>query len=490
MADLFLDIRDRQVRALVTDGEDVRLRHSSALAALAADGSRETGRHEAQADRFQAGELSALISLIKAEGGTALDRGHLIIPPAYVIRSTHKLPRLPQSEALKLITRKVAAESREDEPQVQIIPMDLEQNSQTWLAEYVPTDTLRFLKKEFGSLRLRSVTTATQSILQAIEPIREAIFNAHAIFEVNAGTIDAYYVSNSSLLLHESLSIPADDDERQTNQDESRSQKRRIFSILDLLYRVNSQYLAANPMTPLQKVWLCGSDPAIPELSSTLMDAMDVEVAILCEQVGETAETCAFVTLKGFVRSQQKGTCANFMHPDLARRFPLRKKTGLFIYLATLIMAIALVWQTELRISRLKKQVAAAKKNQAQQKGQAAAAAAIAKNLENLRQLTGNQVTFYPILRELAMNLPDGVDLEGLAYSRKEALGQLEISASFPHSGDLGTSRIISRLMAVMDNSPFLARHQEPQISITASGTQKRVAVKFICEVRPHDQAK
>lgn len=492
MADLFLDIRDRYIRAIAAENGVVRFQKAYPLEATESNGRNGQDEQPARNAGLLEGELAAVLSRIRTEAGVSLDQTHLVLPSADVRFSTHVLPRMPQQDACKLLSRKITAEADDENPQISLVPMAVEKNNQTWLAEYVTPETLKAYKKEFSAsrLKLKTVTTALDATLHAVAAIRESIFNAHAVFEINTHSIVAYYISSSCLLHHETLEL-AELIDFANGSDTERNLKRRMFTILDLLYRINSQYLSANPMTPLQKVWICGTDTSIPELVIALQDAMDVETSMLAAgQTDDQVSESTFFVLNGLQKAYQDGAVVNFMNPDLLRRFPLRKRSGMLVYLATTLLAAWFVISTEHHHSRLKQQAANEKRTLAALKSSQTTSAAFAKNLELLRKLSGEQVIFYPILRELAMNLPDGVFLDSLNYSSRDSLDTLEISATFLQTSDLGTQKTISRLMETMNRSPHLKNHREPSISSSTRDSKKSMTVKFTCEVTPRDSAK
>lgn len=485
MADLFLDIRDRHIRAIVSDNGEARLQRAYPL--RVPDRAQHTrGGHPAENPALGEGELADIIATIRNDAGITLDQAHLILPSADIQRDIHRLPRMPQQDALKLVTRKTAEKTGDEIPQIGLIPMAIDQNSQEWCVEYVPTDTLRTYKKECAAakLKLQTVTTALDSTLYAIAHLRESIFNAHAVFEINATSIEAYYVSASNLLMHETLAINEDED-LASSQDAERSQKRRTFAILDLLYHVNSQFQTAHPMTPLQKVWLCGTDPTISELSSVLQDAMDVETGLLADN-----EDASFIALKGFWKACQGDLVTNFMHPDLLRRFPLRKRSGMLLYIATVLLVAFFVITAEYRHNRLTKQVVKAKKELAALKASQTASANFAKNLDLLKKLSGSQVMFYPIFRDLAMNLPDGIYLDSFNYLSKDNRNTIDISATFLQASDLGAQKNLTKIIELLNQSPYLKHYSEPSITSTTRDLKKVMTVNFSCEVNPLDTAK
>ncbi len=487
MADLFLDIRDRHIRALVSDSGHLHFQRTYDLQALKPNHqARSEHTPDGHAADLLEGELANVIATIRTDAAITIDQAHLILPSADVLYETHRLPRMPQEDALKLLTRKNLEKTGDESALISLTPMAIDQNSQEWLTEYIPTETLRTYKKELSSskVKLKTVTTALDSTLHAITRIRESIFNAHAIFEINFSTIEVYYVSATTLLLHETLRI-SDEEEPHKDHETERSLKKRQFAILDRLYHVNAQFISAHSMTPLQKVWLCGTDKSIAELSSVLQDAMDVETSLLND-----GNDSSFIALNGFYEAYQAGRVVNLMHTVLLSHFQLRKSSGLLIYIATALLAVFFIITAEYRHNRLKKQVIVEKKELSTLKASQTASTSFVKNLDLLRKLSGSQVIFYPIFRELAVSLPDGVYLDSFSYVNKDSRDTIEVSTTFNQPGDLGTEKTLTKLMKIMDQSPYLHQHREPSVISGIKKTQKTMTVKFTCEVDPLDTAK
>lgn len=487
MADLFLDIRDRHIRAIVSDSGKMVFQGKYALKTPQRDIHTRNEQHQDSHElALHEGELSNLIATIRTDAAITIDQAHIIIPTTDVLCDTHRLPRMAQEDALKLLTRKNTEKTGDETANISLIPMAIEQNSQEWLIESVSSDTLRAYKKELSAARvkLKTVTTALDSTLHAVTRIRESIFNAHAILEINAASIEAYYISASTLLLHETLHI-SDDDELNNDRETERAQKRRVFAILDQLYHVNAQFQSAHPMTPLQKIWLCGTDTNIAELTAVLQDAMDVETSLFAE-----ADDGPFVALNGFWEAFQGERVNNLMHAVLLNRFPLRKKTGLLIYIATILLTLFFVITAEYRHNRLMKQVINENQAFSAQKASQSSSPVFVKNLELLRKLAGSQVILYPIFRELAMNLPAGVFLDAFSYSSKDNHDTIDINATFVQSNDLGTQKTLTKLTETMSQSSYLSHYREPSIISTTSALKKTMTVKFTCEVNPLDTAK
>ncbi len=481
MAELFLDIHDtRCVRALISDNGAVVFKNSYHLRGHHSPADADTPAPPVES------WLPDILATIKSECGTRIDQVHLVLSSSDVDSSTHKLPNMPADDARKLISRKIFNTSDDDAPRLHLIPMSVDQSGQEWRAECIQPETLKSYGKIFSAarLKLKSVCTALDAMLLAATDLRESIFNAHAIIEINSSTVEIFYLSATNLLSHESLTLSAEEELPEENGGEQ-SSKKRTFALLDLLYHANSRYTTEFPMIPVQKVWLCGTDSTITDLSAVLLDAMDVETQLLAD-----IEESVYVPLTGLLKGHLAGRSVNLISPDMLRRFPLRKQSGMLVYVVTALLSLLFVVNTEQRHRRQEKRALANKNALAAQKNNQAAMTAITKNLEQLRRLTGGQITFYPIFKELAMNLPDGTYLDSFNFSGKENQDSIELTVVFPHTNDLGTRKTLSRLTDVMKQSPYLSRYRDPSIVSTATGQKKIMTVKFTSEVKPHDTEK
>ena len=147
--------------------------------------------------------LKQIIGQIRSDIKNSIDSTHLIIPSDEVTIATHQLPKMSRQDAQKLIGRKITAETKEEFPPFTIIPAASDQKTQTWCSLYVPTATLRDYHKAFSACRMRlsSITTPVNAMIDAFRSVREAIFNAHAIFEIQRGFIEAWSTTTGAPLV-------------------------------------------------------------------------------------------------------------------------------------------------------------------------------------------------------------------------------------------------------------------------------------------------
>ncbi len=466
-------------------------------------GNQETGIQDAESDNpYFVGshnlwefELKDVLKKIRSEVSTSIDTTHLIIPPYEVITAIHQLPKMSRQDAEKLIGRKISAASKEESPPFSIIPGASDQKTQTWHSLYIPSSTLKLYRKAFAfsKLRLTSITTPVNAMLNAFQSVREAIFTTHAVFEIRHGFVEAYYISGDGILYFERLPCGAPATTPDGSEEESEKvQKFRLFKILNTIFRINSNYQAANPEIPVQMGWVCGLEGALEEIAIALKEAMGVEVGIAPALPTGLLDESGYVPLAGFSAALQKEAATFYSAPDIFHRFALRKRSGFIIYAVASIAALLTFTLTERDYRKLRTQVqrtqqaVTPKQNQAR----AAASAAYTKNLESLKNVTSRQFIFYNLFRELANSLPDGVFLENLEFRLKDGKGLLDITAIARLSDKTGENRLLSKLMEMFDRSPTLRSHREPAITVFTRDKERFLKITVTSEVDPFDTTK
>lgn len=438
--------------------------------------------------------LKQIVNQIRTDIKTSIDSVHLILPSDEVIIEKHQLPKMAKPDALKLIERKIAAETKEEFPPFTIIPATSDQKTQTWCSLYIPTTTLQAYHKAFSSCRLRltSITTPINAMIDAFRSVREAIFNAHAIFEIQRGFIEAFYISADGILhfqrqQFETETIPANNE-----NDDEKILKLRIFKIINTVFSINTSYQSANPATPVQMAWVCGLESGLDEIATALKDAMGIEVGIAPAMPTGLADESAFVPLAGYAAALQSNSATSYAAADFFRRFPLRKTSGLIIYAVTGCAALAAVTLTEIEYQALKKETRQIKQplDTKQGKSPPSASAAYTKNLDALKKLTTRQFVFYNLFRELATDLPDGVYLENLDFSLKEDKGIINITALARLDDKIAENMLLTKFMTMLDNSSMLKNHREPAITVLARDKERFMKISIISEVNPFDSTK
>jgi hypothetical protein len=438
--------------------------------------------------------LKKIVKQIYSDVTTSIDSVHLILPSDEVSVETHQLPKMPQADAFKLIGRKISAESKEEYPPFSIIRGTSDQKTQTWCSLYISTDTLRDYHKLFSACRMRltSITTPVNAMLDAFRSVREAIFNTHAVFEIQRGFIEAFYISADGILHFQRLPYAASSvTSDMSEEDADKAQKQKIFKIINTIFSVNSNYQTAHPTTPVQMAWVCGLESGLDEIASALKEAMGIEVGIAPAMPTGHSDESSYVPLAGFAATIQSNTATTYSQADFFRRFPLRKTSGVIIYTLTACAALLAVTLTEREYKQLKKQVQQSQQQGSNQdKGKSSAAAAYTNNLDALKKLTSRQFVFYNLFRELANGLPDGVFLESLEYRLKDDKGNIDITALAHLDDKISESKPLTRFMSLVDQSPTLKNHREPLITPLFKDNRQFLKIIITSEVNPLDTTK
>lgn len=436
--------------------------------------------------------LKQIIQQIRSDVTSSIDSVHLILPSDDVTIETHQLPKMPHPDALKLIGRKISAEAKEEYPPFTILRGTSDQKTQTWCSLYISTATLKYYHKLFSSCRMRltSITTSVNAMLDAFRSVREAIFNAHAVFEIQRGFIEAFYISADGILHFQRMPYVSSAAVSEMNAEEAeKAQKQKIFKIINTIFGVNSHYQSAHPTTPVQMAWVCGLESGLDEIASALKEAMGIEVGIAPAMPTGHADESGYVPLAGFAAAIQSNTATAYAPADFIRRFPLRKTSGIIIYALTACAALLAVTLTERDYRKLRKQVQQSQPLKAA-KDKPAAPASYIKNLDSLSKLTSRQFVFYNLFRELATDLPDGVFLENLEYRQKDDKGFIDITALVTLNDKIAENMLLTRFMALIDRSPTLKNHREPGITAISKDKQRFLKITFTSEVNPLDTTK
>jgi len=439
--------------------------------------------------------LKEIVKRIRLDLNRKIDATHLILPVADVVITPHQLPRMPRQDAEKVIGRKIKAETKEEFPPFSIIPASSDQKTQTWFSLYVPSSTLQEYRKAFAvsRLRLSSITTPVNAMIDAFHGVREAIFNSYAVFEIQRGVIEAYYITADGLLLFQTFPYSYTENVIEGSSEENeKTNKFRLFKIIDTIFRINSSYQASYPQIPVQMAWVCGMEKGLDNIATALKEAMGLEVCIAPAMPTGLQDENGYVPLAGFASALHNGSATNYSAADFLKRFPLRKTSGMIIFAVTGLAALFVLGQTELAYRKLDKQVKQLQQsnNSSLNRAKATASAAYSKNLDSLRKLTAGQFVFYNLFRELANDLPEGVFLEDLEFHLKDDKGILDITAVARLNDKIGESMLLSKLMAMLDKSTILKNHREPSISVVSKEKDRYLRITVTSEVNPLDKSK
>jgi hypothetical protein len=459
---LFIDQRGHELRALIAEAGRV-------LATTVLPGP------------LDGGTLAELIAALGASSGRKPDQAHLLVANDQVKVSTYRLQEMPLSDVEKIVQRSITTSTGEREPIFRLTPLVPEQDKDAYLAEQIPRETITRLQQLFSEakLPLATVSTGLQANLVAFAPHRDNIIQAQAIFDISHDAVAAIFISPTDILHHEIQTIPDSDREVDEQEESGRAQKRRLFAILNVIHGLYSQYMLANPLSPVEKVWLCGPGAESTGLDESLIDAMDIEVTPFDLLAGHSETSRAFTPLAGLVGAQKQ---VNFLpaKPGKAAAINNRSMAVAAGGLIALLL-IAITANSILTTSQLNRQLAT--ERSAVQGLQAAAAADQnrIKGLRFLNKLEQSTPPLYAIFKEISERLPREIELDGINLRQDDTTGSMEILAVTRHRTPWENKQIFTTLMAALDGVQNLECTQDPDIAMLRSGDEKKIRIKVMC---------
>lgn len=437
--------------------------------------------------------LKQIVTQIRSDIKSDIDSTHLIIPSDEVTMVAHQLPKMARADAEKLIARKLTVETKEEFPPFAIIPSLADQKTQTWYSLYIPTATLKDYQKAFATSRMRltSITTPVNAMIDAFRGVREAIFNAHAIFEIQRGYIEAFYISADGILHFQRQQYTYTTPHGEANSEEAdKSQKQKIFNILNSIFSINSLYQSTHKTTPVQMAWVCGLESGLDDIATALKEAMGIEVGIAPVIPTGLPDESSYVPLAGYAAALQSNSATSYAPADFFRRFPLRKTSGLIIYAVTTTAALLAYALTEMDYQKLRKQAKPQVAATGKPGNSALPANNYAKNIDAIKKLTTKQLLFYPLFRDLASNLPDSIYLDNFEFHLKGDKATIDITAQARLDDKLPESMVLTRFVTMLDQSAILKKHREPNITVSNKDKERSIKITVSSEVNPFDTTK
>ncbi|HIJ80632.1 MAG TPA: hypothetical protein HPP76_02865 [Desulfuromonadales bacterium] len=433
--------------------------------------------------------LPEILAAIRKECGSTIDEANLILPARDVTLTQETTPRVSVEDAEKIIRRKISGQTNEEFPPFSILPSTVDQKTQHWNVLHVPTATLKQYIKLFSGarLKLKNITAPLNAIDDSFRSIRESIFNAHAVFDIVGGYVDACFISSDGVIRTECLPYLKDVSTAGHEPTDEKALKHRLFHIIDTIFRIHSHFQIDNKNIPVQLAWVCGDIHGLDDIAEAVKEAMSIEVAIAPAMPTGMPDESGYVPLIGFMAALQNGTATTYTPAAFLKRFPLHKTYGIAIYALTGLLAIFTVAVTETEYRRLK---ARSKSATAQSGKPSSAAVGYAKLQDSLKKLIAPQFIFYHFFRDLANNLPNGVFLDNLEYHFKDDKGVLEATARFPVNARTSKTALLSRLNTMFNRPPAVKKIAEPKMTVDTVNTQRQQKITFTSEVVPLDTKK
>ncbi len=105
-------------------------------------------------------------------------------------------------------------------------------------------------------------------------------------------------------------------------------------------------------------------------------------------------------------------------------------------------------------------------------------------------RLLSSQIAWYPMLGHLAEKTPDGVYIGSLAFQTRQDVPSMEIDFVAPYPSRVGSGRLLTRIIAMLDEFSGFRRRGEPSISVTGQGADRLLHCKIVCEVTIHEKVR
>ncbi len=472
LVQLFVDQRGQVLRGLMTEGEQV-------LAAGVLPGPLDS-----------ASALQELVAVLFAKAGRKPEQAHLLIAADQVKLSTYRLQEMQLADGMKIIQRSLITTTGEREPIFRLTRLAPQQDKDVFLAEQIPRETVAHFQQLFAQahMRLASISTTLQANIAAFAPYRDDIIQAQAIFDISPDAVTAIFLSSTEVLHLETLAIRDTDREPEGDDaaDAGRTLKRRLFAVLNVIHGLYSQYMLANPLSPVEKVWLCGPGAEIAGLAESLVDAMDIEVASFDLLAGKIDGSQPFNTLAGLVRAQGRKDYVNFLSAEKTQ--PSQSSSRVLAFFAAGLVALSCiaVWGvSSYEIFRLERSLASERSEIKRLQAAAAATQGRVATLQFLKQLEVTSPPLAEVFREIAIRLPSEIQLDGINFLQGDEVGTLEVQAVTPHRTPWHNERIFTSLMASLSSVPHLQCNQNPDIAMLRMGDEKLIKLKVSCRMLP-----
>jgi hypothetical protein len=94
------------------------------------------------------------------------------------------------------------------------------------------------------------------------------------------------------------------------------------------------------------------------------------------------------------------------------------------------------------------------------------------------------------MLGYLAEKTPDGVYIGGLAFQVLQEVPVLEIDFVTPYPSQVGSNKLLTRIIAMIDDFSGFRRRGEPSISMSGQGVDRLLHFRVACEVTIHEKVR
>lgn len=478
MKNILFDLRGQGLKALITDGKTVQYRKSCERFSLT--------------DKALAGKVLADIA---GESGVRIDKAHLILPAEEVAVSIQRTPLMSRADAEKIIRRKLVRETGDKAPVLGLYPaVSREGDRQAFIVETIKREALSSMVEFFRGLgiRIQTVSTALPSNLKALGQLPGETLHAIALLEITKDYIELTALMGAQVLFYHKISIPSVDREKELEEGRTpeRIEKLQVYRTAELVYTAHAAYQHDHPDTPLAKLWIAGSGSTLSGISDVVKESTGFDAAQLNTFGESVADGYLYTALHGLALGLLDGTAVNYLPRDMSWQVPLGKTARIATAGAICLVLILTAFTMETKYSRTKALLETGLRESIAREKQGLGTDPYLRNRQQLTRLMSSQIAWYPMLGYLAEKTPDGVYIGGLTFQLRQEVPVLEIDFVTPYPSQVGSKKLLTRIIAMIDGFSGFRRRGEPSVSITGQGADRLLHFKVACEVIIHEKVR
>jgi hypothetical protein len=441
------------------------------------------------ADPSAVGMFSA--ELVKA--GLKKVRGNIILPSNIVHYKIFQIPLLNTVDTLKVIQRELALDmpgkpfvfgtreihrSRNAGPGIQEV-----------LTEFVlQEDALRFLAiADAAGVKNGIMTSGLEGNLRLFKRMRPESEEYEAIIDIGQTFIEIALISGGRLMNYTKLILSISEDDRRSGETGASVQtdKIRTYKIIDTLYNSIIASRSDASETRPSHLWLCGLGAFTEGLTDSVADGLGIRTSLLTPDI-PGVDTCAFTALSGISDLSRRDEYVDLFPEDVYHAKGSNMKT-VAVWALLVFYVLALAWgyralsNTESTLEQVLKEAETSLLQQSDTVGRSDTDVT-ARRIS--AKLLSNNPTLYPLFRDLAQLVPDGVILNNLALVRRGTATSADISATIRFNDENFKNSVLSTFLRSLNSSAVLKQSAPPLITTSrSSGEEKEIAVKVSYEV-------
>ena len=475
MSNIYFDIRGGALKVLIIDGKAVRYKKIFESFSIE--------------DKVKTQKIFRQIS---DESGVKPEIVHLVLPVSEVKIKAYKLQKMTPDDARMIIRRKMIVEEGIEDPVFHLMPRDPVDRQQEFVAALVDPEGLKkyvMLLSGFG-IKIKTITTSFHSNLRAFDSVKGSMPQTAAIFEVGADSVEIMVISPSRIIAYEVFPVSIGEAEGTVEErDIEIIRKKRLYGIIDALYKFMISYRENYSDTPIEKVLLCGRVD-MDKISGAVEEAVGSE-ASLWNLFGEDVINGAeFTALYGFSLSVSDGTTANLISKELLRRKQLRLSRSAMAVLFCIYIAVVLSIYFVVE-SRYKSSLKLLDAELMEKKALSLVSQGAGKSpdlRESLLKLAEKQPQLYDIFRYLGNNLPQEVLLDEIVFKHEGEDEVMQLSLVSKYNAEIGRKRYFTSVVESISGSGRLSLMKEPSFSVSSDLKDPLIHIQLICRIIPYDK--